>query len=260
MKRESAIPLTEHNKIDLEIETVKAQNVSLSVQLSRDQETEKSITTIITAKRELVKYFYLPIVFKRDEYSYEIIARAWAYSFWVDSLAPEFPCLVVHDRSSVAKIIELGERETDMLLKYLTGTSSEKPSRATETRHKAISSGQTCPFCHGTLRQSRRKNNTEGVGTTISCENKSNHKINDGKGCDFEAVLAGEEIKLFEDYRFPTSMWLKPAGKQCPVCGDQIFMRIVHRDGKQEFYERCRGYYRKENKCTHKKRMEVPIS
>ncbi|MBU4491040.1 MAG: hypothetical protein KKD69_01075 [Euryarchaeota archaeon] len=251
----------ENIELEIEIKIIKVQDVSLCDKLNRDPEAARSIANFISANSELLKYFYLPIVFKENGHSYKLIARHWAYSYYVDCLVTELPCRVVRDKDCIEKIIDFDARETDMLLRYLTDRAIKKPSRATETRHRAISCGQICPFCSGPLRRSMEKGTTTGVGIKIACENKSNRKINQGKGCDFEAVLSKEEIKLFSEYKLPTHVWLRLIeGKKCPVCGDQIFFRTVHKVNNHDFYERCKGCYRKENKCTHKKKVEVTVS
>lgn len=244
----------------VEICTINIKDISLRDEENRDPEAERSIANFVAANSESLKYFYHPIVFKENAYSYRLIARHWAYSYYVDCLFTELPCFIVREKSSIKKIIDFDAWETAMLLSHLTNKVIKKPSRATKTRHKLISCGQICPFCSGPLRRSMEKGTTAEVGK-ITCENKSNGKINQGKGCDFEAILTKEEIKLFSEYKLPTQVWLRLAeGKKCPVCGDKVFLREVHRENNHDFYERCKNYYRKENKCTHKKKVKATAS
>lgn len=242
-------------KTDIEIRMIKTNEITLPKDLVRNVETENIIVNFIANKSELLKCFYLPVVYQEHD-SFRLVGRPWAYSYWVDRFAEQFPCIVICNRPMADFITDYDKSEM-MMFERCIETISKKRSRATETRHKAISSKQTCPLCIGPLRQSRNKEKVDNVGFKITCENKSNKKFNDGKGCDFGAALSDVEIRFFGEYKFPTDMWLQQIqGRKCPLCGAAIFLRIVHKAAdKKEFYERCASYYRGGNKCTYKKRI-----
>lgn len=245
---------------DIEIRMIKTHEITLPKDLRRDADIENQIIKFIINKNELLHCFYFPVVHQEND-SFRLVGRPWAYSYWIDKAVDQFPCVVILSKQMADFIIDYDKSETMMLARCIK-TISKKPSRATETRHKAISSKQTCPFCTGPLRQSRNKEKVDNVGFKITCENKSNKKINDGKGCGFEAALSDMEIPPFEEYKFPTDMWLQQIHDiKCPLCGDAIFLRIVHKAlGKKEYYERCASHYRRDSKCAYKKKVSGPNS
>jgi predicted nucleic-acid-binding Zn-ribbon protein len=193
-------------------------------------------------------FTHLPVFLKKGE-KYFLIARHWVYSFFVSNAIYSFPAFIFRDESLLNEIFEMDRIEFNIISNrsgFETEKVNEKPrSRKTKTKYKAISTGRVCPFCGGALRGPRVNEQVEGGGYRITCENKSNRNIGEGKGCDFYAILTEGEFKLFRKYELPTSKWLRRLeDKKCPKCNSEIFLRVVPdpKTNKLISYERCRNY------------------
>lgn len=209
--------------------------------------------------------FYLihpPIFLKKGE-KYFLVARHWTYSFFVSNGIFEFPALIFHDEKLLEQVSRIDESEITAF--FSRDSVKSKPihkykSRKTITKHKAIEAGRICPFCGGVLRGPRTKEQVKGGGYKITCENKSNKNIGEGKGCDFYAVLTDDEFRLFKKYELPTSKWLKRIdNKKCPKCNSEIFLRVGKdpTTGKLISFERCRNYKNSTSKnCTYNQRYQ----
>jgi hypothetical protein len=199
---------------------------------------------------------HLP-VFLKDQGKYFLVARHWVYAFFVGNGVFEFPALIVHDEKLLEQVFRIDESEISTIFSRgrAEGESINKPkSRKTITKHKAANSGQICPFCGGVLRKSRKNEKIDGKGYKITCENKSNKLINNGRGCDFEAVLTDIEFEKFKKYDLPTSEWLIPIEnkKGCPLChGDILFHRMIRTGQGIKNSERCRNYHSRDKKCKY---------
>lgn len=213
---------------------------------------------------EFDKIFYFmhfPVLLKKGK-KYFLIARHWVYSFYVSNEICSFPALIFQDERLLNKFLEIDRLETDEISNIAQGKKlTDKPlSRKTKTKYKAISAGRICPFCGGVLRGPRTKGQVKGGGYKITCENKSNKNIGEGKGCDFYAILTKEEFDLFKKYELPTSAWLKKINnKKCPKCNNDVFLRIGKdpETGKMLSFERCRNYKNSTAKnCTYNQRYK----
>lgn len=195
-------------------------------------------------------FTHLPIFLKKGE-KYFLIARHSVYSFFVNNAIYSFPAFIFKDESLLNQLVEIDRIEINMISNraeagFEAREVNDKPrSRKTGTKYKAISAGRICPFCGGVLRGPRTKEQVKGGGYKVTCENKSNKNIGEGKGCDFYAVLTEREFQLFKKYELPTSKWLRRLDdKRCPECNKEIFLRIGKdpATGKLISFERCRNY------------------
>lgn len=214
---------------------------------------------------EFDNIFYLahPPVFFKDKEKYFLVARHWVYAVFVDNGFFKIPALIVNDAKLLEQVFRIDESEISTIFNKgrAEGESIDKPkSRKTETKYKAISTGRICPFCGGPLRGPRSRRPFEGGKYKITCENKSNKNIGDGKGCDFYAILTDEEFQLFNKYELLTSKWLRRLDdKKCPRCNSEVFLRIGKDPvtGNLISFERCRNYNNSTIKnCTYNQKIK----
>lgn len=190
-----------------------------------------------------------PPIFIKRENKYLLVARHCVYSYYVTNGLFRFPALIINDEELLEQILEMDKVESQIYLNninsVLKGSNQKRQSRKTITRKKAIESGRVCPFCDGPLRASLDKESRKKGQYKVTCENKSNKNINEGKGCDFYGILTEQEFKKFNKYELPTNEWLvKLDNKECPICHKEVFLRKrINQDTNEIVYqERCRNY------------------
>jgi len=241
---------------EIKLLNIKTDTISFHQSLLKDPDREKQFTnTVLPA-------LYPPVFLQQsdgDHCDYILIGRHWSYAMLVSNGIFEFYGIVMFDRDSIIQIIEIDKKEIAI---FENGTSpygipSPSTSRATLTRHKSLQAGQVCPFCSGPLRESRNKEKSNNF--KIGCENRSRKTINDGKGCDFEAVLTETEIELFRAYKLSTPKWLKLVeGRKCPDCEDDVFLRMVRLSKDvQKSALRCKKNYKRDQICRYKKELTM---
>lgn len=217
---------------------------------------------LLTDNNEAFFIIYPPFFFRKKgnkDIKYYLVARHFTYSFFVSKGITQFPCIVLDDEKLLPDIFNYEKNEILFLEKKSNtpGINSEikYTSSATKTRHEAKQAGQICPFCGGNLRRSRKKEKSEKGGYKISCENKSNKLINNGKGCDFEFFLTATEFQMFKKYEFPTSIWLQPLSDiKCPKCNGEIYLRTLYKpNNENKVYEICAKRFSRKSECNYLK-------
>lgn len=247
------------SEFNFEIIDLQNPNIFLHKNLITNQKLEQFL--LKNSSNKALSIMYHPIFLRKDsgETKYHLVAGHSVYYFYVSKGITSFPSIVITDEELLPEIFAI-EQNKISLLDNVFNTSeinAEKiyASSATETRHRAKKSGQICPFCSGILRSSRMKEISEKGGFKISCENKSNKLINNGKGCDFEFFLTETEFLMFRKYEFPTSIWLKSiADKKCPKCKGEIYLRTLYKpNNENKVYEICAKRFSRKKECDYLK-------
>ncbi len=225
-------------KLDVSFKVLDASDkkikISLHYSLRKGLLEERLMKSFIEDDNCIIPEMYPPIFFCSNKNSYQLVARHFAYAFHMNRYfkSPLIPAIVFYEEDLIDVVLKLEESELSFFSQL--EDSDRPPSRATISRHKSIETGRICPFCAGELRTPRTRKKEDGL-YKIACRNN---------GCDFYANLTDYEFDKFTRYKLPTSSWLtKIAGKSCPTCKQDLYLRVVHHSrNKVETFEKCRNH------------------
>lgn len=247
-------------KYEIEVIDLKFHNVEFHSGLNKQ--------CVLCEFDKILYSIQFPVFLKKGK-KYFLIARHWVYAFFVNNAIYSFPAFVFKDESLLNRVFEIDRIEFNLVFNRAEAkvenreVNNSYQSRKTKTKYKAISTGRICPFCGGVLRGPRTKIQIKKGKNKITCENKSNRNINEGKGCDFYAILTDEEFQLFKKYELPTSKWFKKLDdKKCPKCNSEVFLRAKKDPATDNvlYFIRCRNYKNSTVKsCTYNQKYRGKI-
>lgn len=248
--------------LDLSDKNVK---ITLNGRLRKGLLEERILSEFIGSDNCIVPAMYPPIFLQKNKNSYGLVARHFAYAFYVYrylNVSRDYtlmPAIVFNDEGLLEGILKLEESELRLFSNesksnealncetFSEATNQTKLKKTTQSRHKAINAGRVCPFCGEALQSPLERKKGEDGYYKITCFNKS-------KGCGFYSILTDFEFKKFIKYELPTHQWLlNIPDKKCPICNQEVYQRIVHNSETAIVrYEKCRNHHQSTKMdCKH---------
>lgn len=199
---------------------------------------------------------YNPYLSMNDEKQLELVGRIIIYQMLVARNIFNIEFSIFDNKSDLTNYINNILPKEKLYLEVLTKSYLTPASKGTIYRHKAIDTHRICQFCGDALMRPVGSWQADEQGFfRVHCYHSKQGR------CDCYLLLTNPEKIKFENYEFNTSLHIcKIPGKTCPLCGQDIYLRIIHLpDGSTLYYEICRNYRMSTKKtCAHKVKLQGP--
>lgn len=194
-----------------------------------------------------------PPIFLRENSTYVLIARHYAYDILVRACGTKIPAFIVTAKEQ-EKVLLMDEVDLQI---FLSGARARgikgnvTPAMLSRRRRKVA--GMLCPLCGKILQGPKhRKREEEGDNKgfyKITCFGKFNKK----SPCDFRAHLSEDEAQLFWANKYPTELWLRKKNQTCENCGREGL--FISTRGDKRFLM-CAGNFKADKVCKYRKEVK----
>ena len=193
-----------------------------------------------------------PPIFLRENSTYVLIARHYAYDILVRACGKKIPAFIVTAKEQ-EKVLLMDEVDLQIVISGARARGIKgNVTPAMLSRRRRKDAGMLCPFCGKILQGPKHRKPVEEGGNKgfyeITCFNKLNKK----NPCDFRAFLSEEEIELFWKNKYPTQRWLRKTPKTCENCGRE---NLFFRTRGDKMILMCAENFKKNKTCKYRKEV-----